>query len=89
MPSYATLVFTSEFMDDLVTTKFSETDQQRIVRALKLLDMNEQHPSLRVHQLKGNLDHVWSVSASTVLRITFERLDGGKKRLLRCTRHYK
>jgi mRNA-degrading endonuclease YafQ of YafQ-DinJ toxin-antitoxin module len=53
-----------------------------------LLDSNERHPSLRVHQLQGDQAGVWSASASDELRLTFERLSEGRKLLLRCSRHY-
>jgi len=55
---------------------------------LRLLDENEKHPSLRVHELTGDLSGIWSASASDGLRILFVRTPGGRKTLLRCTRHY-
>ena len=58
------------------------------MRALRLLDENEKHPSLRVHQLTGILAGTWSASASDELRLLFARLEGGRKVLIRCTRHY-
>lgn len=54
---------------------------------LRLLDDNERHPSLRVHQLHGEQRGIWSATASETLRITFRRLDDGVKRLLRCSKH--
>ena len=62
--------------------------QLGFVASLQMLDENERHPSLRVHKLEGDRDGSWSASASKVLRITFERLSGGRKRLLTCSRHY-
>jgi len=53
-----------------------------------LLDTDERHPSLRVHDLTGDLGGVWSASASDELRVEFIREPGGKKVLLRCSRHY-
>ncbi len=58
------------------------------MKALGLLDANEQHPSLRVHQLSGGLEGSWSASASDELRITFVRSEAGRKVLLTCSRHY-
>ncbi len=55
---------------------------------MRLLDENEKHPSLRVHELRGDLAGTWSASASDELRMLFIRTEGGRKRLLRCTRHY-
>ena len=66
----------------------TERDRRRFVRGLRLLDENERHPSLRVHQLEGELAWTWSASASDELRLTFLRLPGGRKRLLTCSRHY-
>ena len=91
MPSataYPSLEFTDTFLEDYAGRRFSAAERQRIRRALHLLDTNEQHPSLRVHQLHGDAEGSWSVSASDQLRVTFRRLESGRKRLLTCTRHY-
>ena len=89
MPSYATLVFTDEFMESLlVSGNFTRNEQRRFLRALRTLDNDERHPSLRVHQMQGDLAGQWSASASDSLRITFRRLPNGRKELLRCSRHY-
>ena len=88
MPEYRNLVITSEFMESLVGPGFSDADRRRFVRALRLLDVDERHPSLRVHELTGDLQGWWSASASDALRITFERLPNGRKRLGVCSRHY-
>ena len=68
---------------------FRAADQKRFAKALRLLDTDERHPSLRVHALQGDLAGVWSASAADDLRIEFLRDDGGKKILLRCSRHYR
>lgn len=88
MPDYATLVITSEFIESYGAREFSYAERQRFRRALQLLDTNERHPSLRIHQLQGDQAGIWSASASDELRVTFERLPDGKKRLLICSRHY-
>jgi mRNA-degrading endonuclease YafQ of YafQ-DinJ toxin-antitoxin module len=88
MPEYRTLVFTSEFMESYGNRDFSYADRRRFQRALLLLDANERHPSLRVHELSGELAGWWSASASDVLRITFQRLPDSRKRLGVCSRHY-
>lgn len=75
-----------DFIDSL--TRFGPTDQRRFLKALRLLDENERHPSLRVHQLAGDLEGTWSASASDELRILFMRTTAGRKLLLRCSRHY-
>jgi len=86
--TYTTLIFTDTLFTTLMGNDFSATERRRFVRALQLLDTDERHPSLRVHQLRGEQAGTWSASASDELRITFERLPEGKKRLLVCSRHY-
>jgi hypothetical protein len=86
--SYPSLVFTNRFLKNLYGGRFSSSEADRILRALRLLDSDERHPSLRVHQMKGKREGEWTASASDELRITFERLDGGRKRLLSVSRHY-
>ena len=89
MPSdYTGLEFTREFVESLASADFSQSDRDRFVWALRLLDADERHPSLRVHALRGRLEGQWSASVSDQLRLTFERLPGGRKRLLTCSRHY-
>jgi len=88
MAEYATLDLSADFLESLVTQGFSPNEQKRFVRALRLLDTSEQHPSLRVHQLQGKETGTWSASASDELRITFKRLADGRKMLLKASRHY-
>lgn len=85
---YRTLVFTEDFLESYASRDFSAADRKAIRKALRLLDENEKHPSLRVHELRGALAGVWSASASDVLRLTFERVEGGRKLLLIVSRHY-
>lgn len=75
-------------METFSRKEFGVRERRLILKALELLDGDERHPSLRLHTLKGDLSGELSVSASDSLRITFERLPGGRKLLLRCTRHY-
>jgi len=35
------------------------------------------HPSLRLHELHGNLQGLWSISVTRKYRIIFERMDDG------------
>jgi mRNA-degrading endonuclease YafQ of YafQ-DinJ toxin-antitoxin module len=86
--AYQTLGFTPTFLADLVGPNFAAKERGRFLRALRLLDENERHPSLRVHQLAGDQAGIWSASASDELRMTFERADGGRKIMLTCSRHY-
>jgi len=86
MPDNETFVFTTEFTESL--TKLSHADQRRVFTAVRQLDIDEKTRSLYVHQLKGQQAGTWAVYASKSLRITFERLEGGRKRLLEASHHY-
>ena len=85
---YRTLDLTETFLETYAGKEFSEADRRLFRKALRLLDDNEKHPSLRVHKLQGDREGSWSASASDELRMTFERLAGGRKRMLTCSRHY-
>lgn len=86
--SYSSIDFTETFLVTFTAKDFSATDRRAFLKALRLLDHNEQHPSLRVHELKGDCEGSWSASASRSLRMTFERLPDGRKRMLTCSKHY-
>lgn len=86
--AYRTLDFTDTFLQTFSGKEFSAADRRAFLHALRLLDEDERHPSLRVHHLRGDREGSWSASASRSLRMTFERLDGGRKRMLTCSRHY-
>ncbi len=88
MPEYTSLIISREFVESYGAREFSFAERQHFRRALLLLDENEQHPSLRVHQLQGKQAGIWSASASDELRITFERRADGVKVILRSSRHY-
>jgi mRNA-degrading endonuclease YafQ of YafQ-DinJ toxin-antitoxin module len=84
VPPHHSVVPTSEFLESF--TALSRDDQRRVLRALALLDESERQPSLRVHQLRGDLAGQWSASASASLRITFRRLGDGRKELVAASR---
>lgn len=86
--AYDTLDFTETFLATYASKEFSEHDRRLFRKALRLLDQDEKHPSLRVHKLHGDREGSWSASASAALRMTFERREGGRKRMLTCSRHY-
>ncbi len=86
MAALSNLEFTTEFLATF--QRLSPTDQGRVSRALELLDQNERHPSLNIHQLKGQQAGVWTAYATKSLRITFERLEGNRKRLVGASHHY-
>jgi hypothetical protein len=85
---YTSLDFTETFLRDFAGREFSASEQAAFLHALRLLDETERHPSLGVHQLRGDREGSWSVSASSSLRMTFERRAGGRKRMLTCSMHY-
>jgi len=51
----------------------------RYEKTLKLLELNPQHPSLRLHRLSGRLGELYSVSINISFRITLELLVSEKK----------
>jgi mRNA-degrading endonuclease YafQ of YafQ-DinJ toxin-antitoxin module len=86
VPEFEWLRLTTEFLSDL--THLSNADQRRVLRALEQLDADEATPSLCIHPLHGDMEGLWSASASRSLRITFERLDRAQKHILGCSHHY-
>jgi hypothetical protein len=87
--AYATVVFTQTFLTTLCGKEFSAAERRAFVKALGLLDEDDRHPSLRVHELRGDLARMWSASASDSLRMTFLRIGGGSRVMLACSRHYR
>jgi hypothetical protein len=85
---FQSLDFTDSFLETFGSKDFSAGDRKAIRKALRLLDGDEKHPSLRVHQLQGDLLGLWSASASDALRLTFVRTGQGRKTLVSCSRHY-
>jgi hypothetical protein len=85
---YQSIDFTETFLETFASRDFSKNDRAQFKKALRLLDQNERHPSLRVHALGGDQEGSWAAYASDVLRMTFERGPGGRKRMLTCSQHY-
>ena len=85
---FQSLDFTDTFLETFGSKDFTAAERKAIRKALRLLDTDERHPSLRVHQLQGDLAGLWSASASDVLRLTFVRTAQGRKTLVSCSRHY-
>jgi mRNA-degrading endonuclease YafQ of YafQ-DinJ toxin-antitoxin module len=85
---FQSLDFTDTFLETFGSKDFTAAERKAIRKALRLLDTDERYPSLRVHQLQGDLSGLWSASASDVLRLTFLRTTQGRKTLLSCSRHY-
>lgn len=85
---YQALDFTAPFLESFAGRDFNAAERRQFIKALRLLDTDERHPSLRVHHLHGEEEGVWSASASDELRMTFPRREGGRKLMLLCSRHY-
>jgi mRNA-degrading endonuclease YafQ of YafQ-DinJ toxin-antitoxin module len=85
---YTSLDFTDSFLETFGSKNFTAAERKTIRKALRLLDSDEKHPSLRVHQLEGDLAGLWSASASDVLRLTFVLTARGRKTMVTCSRHY-
>ena len=85
---FRSLDFTDTFLETFPSKDFTAADRKAIRKALRLLDTDERHPSLRVHQLRGDLAGLWSASASDALRLTFVRTEQGRKAMVSCSRHY-
>ena len=85
---FESLDFTDTFLETFGSKDLTAADRRAIRKALRLLDRDEKHPSLRVHQLAGDLAGLWSASASDSLRLTFIRTDRGRKTMVSCSGHY-
>ena len=88
MPTYTTLVFTSEFFESFSARNMTAADRAAVLKALALLDAAVAHPSLNVHPLKGSQQGLVTAYASRSLRVRFRRLPGGRKEVIDCTKHY-
>ncbi|WP_417912233.1 type II toxin-antitoxin system YafQ family toxin, partial [Candidatus Electronema sp. TJ] len=61
----------------------------RYEKTLKILEVNPQHPSLRMHQLQGKLKHLHSVSINISFRITLEFYFSAEEIILVNVGHHK
>jgi mRNA-degrading endonuclease YafQ of YafQ-DinJ toxin-antitoxin module len=67
------LIFTDSYIKRV--TKFLKKHPDIVSqyeKTLKILEINPEHPSLRLHQLKGKLKKLHSVSINISYRITLE-----------------
>lgn len=85
---YRSLDFTDTFLQTFASKHLTAADRSAVLKSLRLLDDDERHPSVRVHKLEGDREGSWTASANKVLRVTFERAGGGRKRLLTCSKRY-
>ncbi len=68
-----TLIYTNSYIKR--ASKFVKKHPELISqyeKTLKLLEMNPNHPSLRLHPLKGRLKDLYSISINISYRITLE-----------------
>ena len=68
-----TLIYTDSYVKR--ATKFFKIHPELISlyeKALKILEIDPHHPSLRLHQLKGKLKNLHSISINISYRITLE-----------------
>ncbi len=47
------------------------------IKKERIFRLNPLHPSLRLHQLHGELDNLWSISLSKNYRLIFKRQPNG------------
>lgn len=67
------LIYTNSYIK--IASKFAKKHPELLSqyeKTLKLLKKDPNHPSLRLHPLKGNLKNVYSVSINISYRITLE-----------------
>ena len=68
-----TLIYTDSYI--IKATRFIKKHPELLTqyeKTLKILELNPYHPSLRLHQLKGKLKDLHSVSINVSYRITLE-----------------
>lgn len=83
------LIYTDSYIKR--AKKFIKTHPELIgqyEKTLKLLEINPQHPSLRLHQLKGKLKGLHSVSINISYRITLEFFFNEKEIILVNVAHH-
>lgn len=67
--------YTKHFAKDL--KKLPHQIQSIAFSKEKLFKVNPLHPSLRLHELRGKLAGLWSISITQDYRIIFERMPNG------------
>lgn len=64
--------------DDLAKelAKIKKKDRQlaeQVHKQLEIFSLNPQHPSLRLHKLKGELKNLWSISITKNIRMVYQQ----------------
>jgi mRNA-degrading endonuclease YafQ of YafQ-DinJ toxin-antitoxin module len=66
------ILLSPDFQKKLLNVKKKDRGLfEKIEKQLKLFSIAPQHPSLRLHKLRGNLKNVWSISVSMNFRVVF------------------
>lgn len=66
------LLLSSKVKKELEKLKHKQASlAKKIQKQLKLFKENPQHPSLRLHKLKGGLKNAWSISVERNFRILY------------------
>ncbi len=84
------LVYTNSYLKR--ATKFVKKHPELLIqyeKTLKILEVNPYHPSLRLHQLKGNLKDLYSVSINISYRIILQLYIIDKEIILVNVGHHK
>ena len=85
-----TLIYTDSYLKK--TARFARKHPDLLSqyeKALRVLEMNPHHPSLRLHQLQGRLKTLHSVSINISYRITLEFYFSEKEIILVNVGHHK
>jgi len=78
-----TIVFTSTYKKRAKKFALRHPEiKEQYRKTLKLLSAKPNHPALRLHQLKGKLNGLYSISINTSYRITLEFLISEKEIIL-------
>lgn len=66
------VVFSSKFQKKLIHLQRKDLVLfKKVKKQLTLFRLDRDHPSLRLHKLKGDLENVWSLSITMSIRIIF------------------
>ncbi|MBL7022287.1 type II toxin-antitoxin system mRNA interferase toxin, RelE/StbE family [Patescibacteria group bacterium] len=66
-----TIYYSKDFVKQL--RKLPKAIQEKAIAKEKIFKVNPMHNSLRLHQLKGDLIDLWSISIDMKYRIIFNR----------------
>ncbi|MEK7183172.1 MAG: plasmid stabilization protein [Patescibacteria group bacterium] len=67
-----TIVYHEQFVKAF--RKLPPDKQKQAIKSEKLFRLNPLHPSLRLHRISPEAHDIWSISATSSLRILFKRM---------------